>query len=151
MSDVDLTLINNFIFMFSTKHFSTNSKNKTKKRKSLKSPESNPYKNLYLGKLKIEPDWVIDNGEERSPFGCSWSKKERGINPIKTKLEHHNIDDPFNNRKKIKKICRGKRVVYIRRAYVAQFSTISNFTNLNQLSPWFVTGFTDAEVLFIPL
>lgn len=114
-SDVGLTLINNFILMFSTKHFSTSSKNKAKKRKTLKSPESKPYEDLYLGRGKpeISPDWNADNEEERSPFGCSWSKKERGINPIKTKLEHYNIDDPFNNRNTIKEICRGKRVVYI--------------------------------------
>ena len=38
--------------MLSTKHFSTSLKIKAKKRKTLKSPESKPYEDLYLGRGK---------------------------------------------------------------------------------------------------
>jgi hypothetical protein len=51
------------------------SKNKssTSSRKTLSSPESRPYADLYVGRgiPKNEPIWVKDNGKERSPFGAS--------------------------------------------------------------------------------
>lgn len=43
------------------------------RRKTLKSPQARPYEDLYKGrgKPKYEPEWVKDNGMERSPFGAS--------------------------------------------------------------------------------
>ena len=86
-------------------------------RKTLKSPQSRPYKDLYKGrgKPKYEPEWVKDNGMERSHFGASWAKDEKDRLPFPSKypLNYQNIKDPYNNRKLIKEICKGNRVVYI--------------------------------------
>lgn len=86
-------------------------------RKTLKSPQSRPYEDLYKGrgKPKYEPEWVKDNGMERSPFGASWAKDEKDRLPFPSKypLNYQNIKDPYNNRKLIKEICKGNRVVYI--------------------------------------
>ena len=86
-------------------------------RKTLKSPLSRPYEDLYKGrgKPKYEPEWVKDNGMERSPFGASWAKdeKDRLSFPLKYPLNYKNIKDPYNNRGLIKEICKGNRVVYI--------------------------------------
>jgi hypothetical protein len=96
-----------------------NSKNSelASSRKTLKSPESRPYKDLYKGrgKPKYEPEWVKDNGMERSPFGASWAKddKDRLPFPSKYPLNYKNIKDPYNNRELIKELCKGNRVVYI--------------------------------------
>lgn len=96
-----------------------NSKNSelASSRKTLKSPESRPYNDLYKGrgKPKYEPEWVKDNGMERSPFGASWAKddKDRLPFPSKYPLNYKNIKDPYNNRELIKEICKGNRVIYI--------------------------------------
>ena len=86
-------------------------------RKTLKSPQARVYKDLYKGRGRppFEPEWVKDNGKERSPFGASWAKseKDRLPFPYKYPLNYKNIKDPYNNRKFIKEICRGNRVVYI--------------------------------------
>lgn len=86
-------------------------------RKTLKSPQSRSYKDLYKGrgKPKYEPEWVKDNGMERSLFGASWAKDEKDRLPFPSKypLNYQNIKDPYNNRKLIKEICKGNRVVYI--------------------------------------
>ena len=52
---------------------------------------------------------------ERSPFGASWAKdpKSRLPFPGKYPCNYQNIADPFNNRKLIKDLCKGNRVVYI--------------------------------------
>lgn len=85
--------------------------------KTLSSPESQPYSDLYQGRGKpqIEPTWVKDNGMEKSPFGASWAKeaKDRLPFPDKYPCDYINISDPYNNRKIIKDICKGNRVVYI--------------------------------------
>lgn len=85
--------------------------------KTLNSPQSRPYKDLYKGRGKpaYEPEWVKDNGKERSPFGASWAKdeKDRLAFPSKYPLNYKNIKDPFNNRELIKEVCKGNRVVYI--------------------------------------
>lgn len=89
----------------------------TSTRKTLISPESRPYADLYKGrgKPKYEPEWVKDNGMERSPFGASWAKKEKDWLPFPAKytLNYMNILDPYNNRTLIKKACKSNRVVYI--------------------------------------
>jgi hypothetical protein len=93
----------------------TNSSNSN--RKTLSSVESRPYEDLYKGRGKpnYEPLWVKDNGIERSPFGPSWAKNEnnRLPLPLKYSINYEIIKDPFNNRKLIKEICKGNRVVYI--------------------------------------
>lgn len=87
------------------------------RRKTLSSPESKPYADLYKGRgvPKYEPAWVKDNQKERSPFGASWAKdeKDRLSLPAKYPLNYRNIADPYNNRDAIKEICKGNRVVYI--------------------------------------
>ena len=87
------------------------------KRKTLSSPESRPYTDLYEGRgtPKNEPIWVKDNGKERSPFGASWAKdgKDRILYPTNYTCNYINILDPYNNRKLIKETCKGNRVVYI--------------------------------------
>lgn len=86
-------------------------------RKTLKSSLSRPYEDLYKGRGKpvYEPEWVKDNGMERSPFGASWAKddKDRLSFPSKYPLNYKNIKDPYNNRGLIKEICKGNRVIYI--------------------------------------
>jgi len=86
-------------------------------RKTLSSPESRPYVNLYKGRgvPKNEPTWVKDNGKERSPFGASWAKDKKDRLPFPTKYpcNYRNIMDPYNNRESIKEVCKGNRVVYI--------------------------------------
>lgn len=86
-------------------------------RKTLTSPQPRPYKDLYKGRGKqaYEPEWVKDNGMERSRFGASWAKNEADRLPYPSKypLNYQNIKDPYNNRKLIKEICKGNRVVYI--------------------------------------
>lgn len=86
-------------------------------RKTLKSSLSRPYEDLYKGRGKpvYEPEWVKDNGMERSPFGASWAKddKDRLSFPSKYPLNYKNIKDPNNNRGLIKEICKGNRVIYI--------------------------------------
>lgn len=86
-------------------------------RKTLKSPQARVYKDLYKGRGKpeYEREWVKDNGMVRSPFGASWAKYEKDRLPFPSKypLNYKNIKDPYNNRKFIKEICRGNRVVYI--------------------------------------
>lgn len=86
-------------------------------RKTLDSTESRPYEDLYKGRGKpnYEPLWVKDNGMERSPFGASWAKNENNRLPLLLKypLNYEIIKDPFNNRKLIKEVCKGNRVVYI--------------------------------------
>ena len=87
------------------------------KRKTLSSPESRSYDDIYAGRgIPVnEPIWVKDNGKERSPFGASWAKdeKDRLAYPSNYSCDYINICDPFNNRKLIKEICKGNRVVYI--------------------------------------
>lgn len=87
------------------------------RRKTLKSPQARPYEDLYKGrgKAKYEPEWVKDNGMERSPFGASWAQDEKDRLPFPSKypLNYKNIKDPYNNRELIKEICKGNRVVYI--------------------------------------
>ena len=87
------------------------------RRKTLKSPQARPYEDLYKGrgKPKYEPEWVKDNGMERSPFGASWAQDEKDRLPFPSKypLNYKNIKDPYNNRELIKEICKGNRVVYI--------------------------------------
>lgn len=150
-------------------------KNKPK-RKTLSSPESRPYTDLYEGRgtPKNEPVWVKDNGKERSPFGASWAKdgKDRLLYPTNYTCNYINILDPYNNRKLIKETCKGNRVVYIW-TYIVKYCmpiifyynnkcVISNTNSNNEkvfsrsystlsgssLSPWFITGFTDAEGSF---
>ena len=84
-------------------------------RKTLKSPQARAYKDLYKGRGKpeYEPEWVKDNGMERSPFGASWAKDDKLPFPSKYPFNYQNIKDPYNNRELIKKICKGNRVVYI--------------------------------------
>lgn len=88
-----------------------------KKKPTIKSSIARPYPNLYdgRGKPQIVPDWVKDNGMERSPFGASWAKDKKDRIPLPSKYpcNYYNIKDPFNNRDLIKKFCRGNRVVYI--------------------------------------
>jgi len=90
---------------------------KNSTRKTLSSPESRPYDDLYLGRgiPKKEQRWIKDNNQERSPFGASWAKyeKNRLSLPAKYPCNYTNITDPYNNRKLIKETCRGNRVVYI--------------------------------------
>lgn len=94
-----------------------NSGDTNSKRKTLSSPESRPYDDLYEGRGKPinEPVWIKDNGKERSPFGPSWAKeeKDRLTYPSNYTCDFINIKDPYNNRKLIKDICKGNRVVYI--------------------------------------
>lgn len=89
----------------------------TSTRKTLTSPESRPYADLYKGRGKPinEPEWVKDNGMERSPFGASWAKKEKDRLPLPEKyaLNYINISDPYSNKKSIKEACKGNRVIYI--------------------------------------
>lgn len=82
-------------------------------RKTLKSPQARAYKDLYKGRGKpeYEPEWVKDNGMERSPFGASWAKDDKLPFPSKYPFNYQNIKDPYNNRELIKKICKGNRVV----------------------------------------
>lgn len=56
-------------------------------RKTLKSPQSRPYEDLYKGRGKppYEPEWVKDNGMERSPFGASWANDEKDRLPFPPK------------------------------------------------------------------
>lgn len=86
-------------------------------RKTLSSSESKPYVDLYKGRgvPKSEPEWVKDNGKERSPFGASWAKDklERLALPDKYLCDYRNILDPYNNKQSIKEVCKGNRVVYI--------------------------------------
>ena len=94
------------------------SKSKKKSyRNNLGSPESRPYADLYKGRgiPKNEPTWVKDNGMERSPFGASWARNSHDRLPFPGKYpcNYRNILDPYNNRKSIKEICKGNRVVYI--------------------------------------
>ena len=101
---------------FST--FKANLSNKPQKtRYTLSSPRANPYEDLYLGrgKPKFEPVWVKDNGKQKSPFGASWDKDEKDRLPYPSKYtcNYTSVLDPFNNRKTIKDICKGNRVVYI--------------------------------------
>lgn len=90
---------------------------KKSSRKTLKSPQARPYEDLYKGRGKpeYEPEWVKDNGMERSPFGASWAENEKDRLPFPSKypLNYKNIKDPYNNRESIKEICKGNRVVYI--------------------------------------
>lgn len=90
---------------------------KKHKTRTLSSPDAKPYPDLYKGrgKPKIEPDWVKDNGLERSPFGSSWAKPKEDRVPLPSNYfcNYTNIADPFNNRDIIKEICKGNRVVYI--------------------------------------
>lgn len=99
-----------------TKQPNLRNKNKSP-RKNLSSPESRPYPDLYKGRgIPINaPEWVKDNGLERSPFGASWAKDKKSRLPFPGKYpcNYQNIDDPFNNRKLIKDLCKGNRVVYI--------------------------------------
>ncbi len=103
------------------RYYSTSNKNNPKvtgsKRKTLSSPESRPYNDLYRGRgvPANEPLWVKDNGKERSPFGASWAKddKDRLPYPSNYTCDFINIQDPFNNRQLIKNTCKGNRVVYI--------------------------------------
>lgn len=94
-----------------------NSGDTNSKRKTLSSPESRSYGDLYEGRGKPinEPVWIKDNGKERSPFGSSWAKekKDRLTYPSNYTCDFINIKDPYNNRKLIKDICKGNRVVYI--------------------------------------
>lgn len=75
--------------------------NSIKSSKTLKSPLSRPYEDLYKGrgKPKSEPEWVKDNGMEISPFG-DWAQeeKDRLSFPSKYPLNYKNIKDPYNNR-----------------------------------------------------
>lgn len=116
---------------------------------------------------------------ERSLFGASWAKDEKDRLPFPSKylLNYQNIKDPYNNRKLIKEICKGNRVVYIW-TYRSFFTTVkrmpvtvsiyknncglfniyhkSNWiirglhfsTPSKGLLPQFVTGFSDAEGSF---
>lgn len=107
----------------SSRHYSTSRDKKSQDisskniRKTLSSPESKPYDDLYIGRgIPVnEPIWVNDNGKERSPFGASWAKneKDRLAFPNNYSCNYINILDPFNNRKLIKETCKGNRVVYI--------------------------------------
>lgn len=85
--------------------------------KTLSSPEAKPYVDLYKGRgvPKFEPEWVKDNGKERSPFGASWAKDklDRLALPDKYLCDYRNILDPYNNKQSIKEVCKGNRVVYI--------------------------------------
>ena len=106
-------------FTIGRRNFSTfNSFNDIKKtRYTLSSPSANPYEDLYIGRGKstFEPIWVKDNGKERSIFGASWAKdnKDRLAYPSNYTCNFIKVLDPFNNRKTIKDICKGNRVVYI--------------------------------------
>jgi len=86
-------------------------------RKTLSSAESRSYGDLYKGRGKpaYEASWIKDNGIERSPFGASWAKNKnnRLSLPSNYPLNYEIVKDPFNNRKLIKEICKGNRVVYI--------------------------------------
>jgi hypothetical protein len=87
------------------------------KSKTLSSPKSRPYADLYAGRGKPEnePVWVKDNGIERSPFGASWAKDKKDRIPLPSNYpcNYINISDPYNNRALIKESCKGNRVVYI--------------------------------------
>lgn len=103
---------------YSTNSVSLDSANKlVTRRKTLSSPKSRAYEDLYAGRgiPKNEPVWVKDNGRERSPFGASWAKDEKDILAILSNYpcDYVNISDPYNNRKLIKESCMGNRVVYI--------------------------------------
>jgi len=102
---------------YSTLKGSGDPKKKSSKRKTLSSPESRPYDDLYAGRgiPNNEPIWVKDNGKERSPFKASWAKdeKDRLHFPSNYPCNYINISDPFNNRELIKETCKGNRVVYI--------------------------------------
>ena len=100
------------------RNYSTGRGNSKKgSRKTLSSPESKPYEDLYTGRgvPEYEPIWVKDNGKERSPFGASWAqdKKDRLSYPSNYPCNYINISDPYHNRKLIKDTCKGNRVVYI--------------------------------------
>lgn len=90
---------------------------KKSSRKTLKSPQARSYEDLYKGRGKpeYEPEWVKDNGMERSPFGASWAENEKDRLPFPSKypLNYKNIKDPYNNRESIKEICKGNKVVCI--------------------------------------
>lgn len=87
------------------------------KSKTLSSPKSRPYADLYAGRGKPEnvPVWVKDNGIERSPFGASWAKDKKDRIPLPSNYpcNYINISDPYNNRALIKESCKGNRVIYI--------------------------------------
>ena len=87
------------------------------KSKTLASPKSRPYEDLYAGRGRPinEPIWVKDNGIERSPFGASWAKakKDRVPFPSNYPCNYINISDPYNNKNLIKEACKGNRVIYI--------------------------------------
>lgn len=104
------------------RYYSTNigpeaSKKSVTKSKTLSSPKSKPYADLYAGRGKPEnePVWVKDNGIERSPFGTSWAKDKKDRIPLPSNYpcNYINISDPYNNRALIKDSCKGNRVVYI--------------------------------------
>lgn len=81
------------------------------KSKTLSSPKSKPYADLYAGRGKPEnePVWVKDNGIERSPFGASWAKDKKDRIPLPSNYpcNYINISDPYNNRALIKESCKG--------------------------------------------
>lgn len=86
-------------------------------RKTLSSPEAKPYVDLYKGRgvPEFEPEWVKDNGKERSPFGASWAKDKLDRLALSDKYlcDCRNILDPYHNKQSIKEVCKGNRVVYI--------------------------------------
>lgn len=101
-----------------TNRVSRGSENKlVTRRKTLTSPKSRAYEDLYAGRgiPKNEPVWVKDNGRERSPFGASWAKDEKDRLALLSiyPCNYVNISDPYNNRELIKESCKGNRVVYI--------------------------------------
>lgn len=102
---------------YSTNRVSRGSENKLGTwRKTLSSPKSKAYEDLYGGRgiPKNEPVWVKDNARERSPFGASWAKDEKDRLPLSNyPCNYVNISDPYNNRELIKESCKGNRVVYI--------------------------------------
>ena len=109
---------NSYLNVAGKRNFSTAKGNSEKgSRKTLSSPESKPYEDLYAGRgmPENEPVWVKDNGKERSPFGASWAQEEkyRLSYPSNYPCNYINIPAPYNNRKFIKETCKGNRVVYI--------------------------------------
>ena len=73
-------------------------KNLATKSKTLTSPKSRAYEDLYAGRAipKNESIWVKDNGLERSPFGASWAKNEKDRLPLPSNYpcNYVNISDP---------------------------------------------------------
>lgn len=102
---------------YSTSKSAGSNKKLATKRKTLTSPKSRAYEDLYGGRgiPKNESIWVKNNGLERSPFGASWAKDEKDRLPLPSNYtcNYINISDPYNNRELIKEYCKGNRVVYI--------------------------------------